>query len=102
MSHAVAVLAASELPEGQGRCVEAEGRAIAVFRTGRGLFAIDDECPHMGARLSEGWLEGESAVCPLHLWQFRLADGVGTTEPGSCVRSYGVEESDGQIWIRLA
>lgn len=102
MAELQAVLTSDELLQGQGTCVEIGGQHIALFRTAEGVFAIDDECPHAGAKLSEGWLEGGAVVCPLHLWQFRLQDGAGTTEPNSSVAAYPVEERDGQIWITLA
>lgn len=102
MSEPQAVLSSDELLEGHGTCVEVAGQHVALFRTAEGVFAIEDECPHAGAKLSEGWLAGGEVVCPLHLWQFKLRDGVGTTEPKSSVASYPVEERDGQIWITLA
>ncbi len=102
MSEPIAVLTSDELLEGHGTCVEAKGQHVALFRTAEGVFAIEDECPHAGAKLSEGWLDGGAVVCPLHLWQFRLQDGVGITEPNSSVATFPCEERDGQIWITLA
>jgi len=105
MARKIPLLDAAQLLPEQGRCVEAEGIPLAVFRTAEGLFAIEDECPHMGASLGEGWVErgeaGPAVVCPQHLWHFRLAEGTGTTAPGSCVRTFAVEENAGKIWITL-
>lgn len=49
---------------------------IALFRTESGAYyALDDECPHEVASLSEGWIEGDEIECPLHSSRFRLRDG---------------------------
>ncbi|RAX48752.1 2Fe-2S ferredoxin [Arthrobacter sp. AQ5-05] len=49
---------------------------IALFRTDSGrYYALDDECPHEVASLSEGWLEDGEIECPLHSSRFRLCDG---------------------------
>ena len=48
---------------------------VAVFPLGRGYTAIDDLCPHAGASLGDGWRDGNVIACPLHGWEFELADG---------------------------
>ena len=42
--------------------------------------AFADECPHRGAPLSLGRLEGEELVCAFHGWRFGL-DGAATCIP---------------------
>ena len=54
----------SDFEEGQGRAVPVDGRMVAVFRTADEWFAIDDLCPHMGASLAEGYVEGKMVTCP--------------------------------------
>src|SRR5690606_8756381 len=48
------------------RCVTVAGRALVVFRDSQGLVVAPNECPHMGAALHEGRVEGERIVCPWH------------------------------------
>jgi nitrite reductase (NADH) small subunit/3-phenylpropionate/trans-cinnamate dioxygenase ferredoxin subunit len=71
----------ADLPEGEGRTVAVGNKLIAVFRTGGQYFAIDDVCPHMGASLSGGYVEGGIVTCPWHAWRFRLADGAWADNP---------------------
>ncbi|MEM1058247.1 MAG: Rieske 2Fe-2S domain-containing protein [Verrucomicrobiota bacterium] len=100
-----AVLGSKRLPPGGTASVNAAGHRIALFRVEGKVYALEDECPHAGAPLSEGWLAGSAqapeVVCPLHLWRFRLADGVGMAPRGCRVRAYPASERDGQIWITL-
>ncbi|MBI2377712.1 MAG: Rieske 2Fe-2S domain-containing protein [Deltaproteobacteria bacterium] len=67
----------SELPIGRPVRVTAEGHAFAVVRTGHEVHVLDDECPHRGASLGQGTLEGGALVCPLHRWSFRISTGRG-------------------------
>ncbi|MBX6312594.1 MAG: nitrite reductase small subunit NirD [Isosphaeraceae bacterium] len=64
-----------EIPEGQGRAFEVNGRVIAVFQEGGKYYAIDDACPHQGAPLSDGILFDKTVICTWHGWRFSLQDG---------------------------
>jgi nitrite reductase (NADH) small subunit len=37
--------------------------------------ALDNWCPHRRGPLGEGWLEGNTVVCPWHAWAFHLDTG---------------------------
>jgi UDP-MurNAc hydroxylase len=54
------------------REVEAN-RERAIVDTGRALYSVHRYCPHQGADVTEGWIEGGSVlVCPRHRWHFDL------------------------------
>ena len=73
----------SQIPPGEGRAFEIEGRRVAVFHTRTGqVFATQAECPHGRGPLTDGLLGGTSLVCPLHEWTFDLA--TGTNLAGGC------------------
>jgi len=64
------------LAEGEGRSVRlGHGRYVLVSRVGGVLRAIDDVCNHGGCKLSDGWREGRSIVCPCHALAFDVGDG---------------------------
>ena len=65
----------SELAEGKGRAVEVEGYRLAVFLHQSQPYVLTDECPHAGAPMAGGWIDGDCVVCPVHAWSFRLTDG---------------------------
>jgi 3-phenylpropionate/trans-cinnamate dioxygenase ferredoxin subunit len=65
----------SELAEGSIKGVVVEGHEILIARAGDLYFAAADRCPHMGAKLSNGSLEGTVITCPRHGSQFDLRDG---------------------------
>lgn len=51
------------------------GRAVAVFRDGTALHAIDAVCAHQGGPLGEGRIVDGCATCPWHGYQYRPGDG---------------------------
>ena len=74
----------SELLDGEGVCVEAGGKKLALFRMGDRCFAIDELCPHRDAPLHEGFCEGLEVQCPWHASRFRILDG--SVEQGPSAR----------------
>ena len=64
-----------EIPEGEGRVFEVDGRMIAVFLADGQYWATDDACPHQGAPLSDGFVDDKAVTCTWHGWRFSLEDG---------------------------
>ena len=89
-----------EFIEGQGRAVPVDGRMVAVFRQGAQWYAIDDLCPHMGASLAEGYVEGTTVTCPWHAWRFCIRDGTWEDNPRTKVDCFEVKIEDGHVLVR--
>lgn len=71
----------AELPAGAMRRVSVGDLDVLLAHTDRGLFAVDDRCPHMAAPLSIGALDGCIVSCPLHEGRFDLASGDAAQMP---------------------
>ena len=70
-----AVAFSGDVAAGAVKTVHYFGQDIVLFRTAVGkLSALDRTCPHLGAHLGAGWVDGECLRCPFHLWAF---DGNG-------------------------
>lgn len=69
--------AIGDLVPDTGRLFRAEGRAIAVFRVGDDVFALDNLCPHWKGPLSEGAVSAArlEVTCPWHRFRFDLRTG---------------------------
>ena len=48
--------------------------AVARLESGR-LVIVEDECPHDGGRISDGFVEGERLVCARHGWELDIVGG---------------------------
>jgi nitrite reductase (NADH) small subunit len=69
----------SQIPPGEGRTFDLDGKLIAVFRTrGGGVFATQAYCPHRGGPLADGLTDEKSVVCPLHDRIYDMGTGIGT------------------------
>lgn len=100
--HAVAPV--GEVPEGEGRVFDVDGRMIAVFLSGGTYYALDDACPHQGAPLSDGDVCEKTVTCTWHGWRFSLEDGLWLDSPKAKTRvaTYPVRVSDGRIEVGVA
>jgi nitrite reductase [NAD(P)H] small subunit len=85
------------------RAIALPGLSVAVFQLAdERLCAIEDRCPHRGARLSSGVVyDGDKVACLDHGWCIRLTDGgVEAPEAGS-VRTFPVKVEDGSVFVRI-
>ena len=76
------------------------GRKIVIGRVKDGYFAVDDMCPHAGASLGFGTLEGNGLVCPLHGWEFDVFSGKCAMF-GAKVASHAVRVVDGMLEVEF-
>lgn len=78
-------------------------RGVFIVRIGSEVYAADDECPHEGCFLSDGYLneEDRTITCTCHWSTFRLVDGASltpdvTTKP---MKLYRVERRGDRVVI---
>ena len=51
------------------------GTSVLVVLAGRTLAAVENECPHLGQRLSDGEVSGRVIRCAAHGYRWDLATG---------------------------
>ncbi len=77
MAKWVRVCRLAEAPKaGHAMEAEAEGVALCLANVNGELGALDNWCPHRRGPLGQGWVEGDSVVCPWHSWTFNVKTGV--------------------------
>jgi 3-phenylpropionate/trans-cinnamate dioxygenase ferredoxin component len=102
MATLITVARTADLAPGQGKLVEVNGKRIALFNVGGRYYALDDVCPHRGAPLSEGELEGTAVVCPWHGAIFDLGTGNIIRPPAAAgVTTYDVRLDGDEIAIAV-
>ena len=103
MSDFKTVARVGDIPPGEGRAYECNGVIVAVFNVGGEYSAIDDCCPHQGAPLSEGHLEGSCVTCPWHAWRFDVKDGRWLDNPTSRLRveTFEVRVVENEIQVKV-
>ena len=93
------VAATEEIAPGAGKLVEIHGREIAVFHFGGAFFATSDMCPHRGASLVDGFLDGGKIFCPWHCFDFSLASGECEMVPSQRIQTYPTKVEEGEVYV---
>jgi nitrite reductase/ring-hydroxylating ferredoxin subunit/putative sterol carrier protein len=66
-----AVAFSTDVAPGSTRTVHSFGRDLLLFRGADGTLGVfDPTCPHLGAHLGDGVVEGGALVCPFHGWRW--------------------------------
>jgi len=81
--------------------LSADGLDLVVVRTEGGLRAYQGRCPHQGALLGEGEMDGNVLVCRNHRWRFDGATGARLGAPG-CLVSCPVEQRGTELWADVS
>ena len=97
-----AVCAIDALAEGGIETIDADGLNILVCKSGGDVFAIENRCSHQDTPLAGGRVRRGFIACPLHGVMFDLRTGAPRGELTKVpVRTFPVEEQDGQIVVRV-
>lgn len=93
----------TEIPPGSFRVCDVDGRKITVFNVDGEFHAVDDRCPHRGASLGAGSVDGSVVTCPLHEWQFDVTTGHRVGRPGSAALTrYPVSREGDALFVEAA
>lgn len=102
-------LPSTELRKGDKRELDFLGEDLLLYRSESGkVYCVQAYCPHMGANLKEGRIEGEDLRCAFHGWKHSGAGRCVSTAcssekvPAASVprrKSHLVAEKFGMIWI---
>lgn len=99
MANFVRVATTSEIPAGQGKTVEVDGKQIALFNVDGTFYAIDNTCKHRGGPLGEGELDGTNVICPWHGWTYNVTNGECLDEADCHVDTYDVRIEGADVLI---
>jgi len=100
MGEFVPVAHKDEIAPGELLRVEVDGRLICLANVNGTIYAVDDDCPHIGGALSDGELDGCVLTCPVHLARFDVRDGRVLRGPArEDVPRYDVSVEDGVILV---
>lgn len=91
----------SDLPADQGHLVEVDGEAIALFRVGDEVLAVENGCPHRGGPLAFGDLRAGTVYCPLHAWGFDVRTGRCDEFPEASLRTFAVHVEGDEVQVEV-
>ena len=90
----------TDLEEAVPRCIEVEGKKLAVVLLNEKIYALDDTCSHEDVSLSEG--EVDIDECALECWKhgslFSLKTGEALSLPATkSIKTYEVHIIDNDV-----
>jgi 3-phenylpropionate/trans-cinnamate dioxygenase ferredoxin component len=100
----IAVCPSAELPPGEMRLVEHDGRKIGVFNCDGTLYAIEDRCSHDNGPLAEGEFDPAACTveCPRHGSLFDLSTGRPKTLPAfQPVQTFPIAVEDDTVTLEV-
>ena len=72
------------------------------MKSEKGIYAVDDKCPHNGASLSMGICnEDNEIVCPLHRYSFDLRTGRATSGGAFALTLYPIEIRNNGVYVGI-
>jgi len=92
---------ASALRDSGPYAVSVGGVDLILLRTKGQPRVYQGRCPHQGALLGEGELDGHALVCRNHRWRFDAETGKRLDGP-QCLIACPVVEQDGELLVDLA
>jgi nitrite reductase/ring-hydroxylating ferredoxin subunit len=101
MAEFVRVASASDIPVGQGRMFELNGKHVAVFNVDGQFHAIDNVCLHQGGPLAEGELDGCVVTCPWHGWTYDVTSGQSPDDPDTRVQRFDVKIEGSDVLVAV-
>lgn len=97
----MALAMGSDVAEGGTLGLQVGDAQVLLCRVGGVVHAVNGVCPHRGAFLAQGTLEGSEIVCPWHAWRFDVTTGDGVTNEMSRLQVLPARESDGRVMVDL-
>ena len=104
MTTFIAVAREDDVPAGEVRIVDANGKSLCLGHCADGSWgAIDNVCTHDGGVLGEGELDDCQVECPRHGARFELLTGRVTSLPAVFpVNAYPVRVVDGRVEVDVS
>lgn len=102
MAEFVRVASTSDIPKGEGRMFDVQGRQVAVFNVGGQFHAIDNVCEHQGGPLAEGEVDGCIVTCPWHGWTYDVTSGVSPDDPDTRVQRFDLKIEGSDVFVAVS
>ncbi len=81
--------------------LEVNGRELALYNVDGQLYCTSNICPHQGAPLAEGMIEGKNIVCPWHAWVFDVTTGQSPVNPRAKIPCVQVKVEGNDVFVNM-
>ena len=95
------VTTVSAIAAGSAKAFTIAGQRIALFNIDGKFHAIDDTCPHAGAPLADGRINGCLVTCPWHAIRFDVTTGCMPGQAEKSVATFPVFITGDQVEVEV-
>jgi nitrite reductase (NADH) small subunit len=81
---------------------EAEGFGICLANVRGELSALDNHCPHREGPLGQGWIDGDTVICPWHSWAFHAKTGLSEYPADERVKVFPVRIEGNDVQVEIS
>jgi len=92
----------ADLVTDQPAAAQADGLDLVLVRRGDGVHVFEGRCPHRGALLADGRVEGPNLICGVHGWDYRLDTGISAYNPAERIHRFAALVVDGEVLVDKA
>ena len=97
----VEICDADQLWDGEMECFRAGNTTILLLKINGQFHAYQGHCPHQGAALAEGELEGGLLTCTAHRWQFDATNGQGVNPKSARLKCFPVHVIERKVLVEV-
>lgn len=72
---------------------------LVIVRFDGAVSVLYGRCLHRGALMADGRVEGDTLVCGLHDWDYRLDSGVSAYNNAEALQKFNAWVDDGLVWV---
>ena|SRR5690554_1896322 len=101
MSKWVSVLKKDGLQPGTMVNIKLDGKNILIANIKDHVYAMLNDCPHLGCLLHRGSLQEYKLTCPCHDWIFDIRNGEFLAAPEIKIPTFPVKVENGEILVNL-
>ena len=82
--------------------VQVDGKTLCIGRFQDQLYGFSGSCPHAGAPMSDGYIDGACrVVCPVHSIKFDMKNGRDANGDGYKLKTYPVEVREDGVYLGI-
>jgi nitrite reductase/ring-hydroxylating ferredoxin subunit len=74
-------------------------RPVVLALVGSEVHAVEGTCPHAGGPLAEGFLDGTTLTCPMHVGSFDIVTGSCHVNPEDRIGILRVQVVGGVVYV---
>jgi methylamine---glutamate N-methyltransferase subunit C len=91
-----------DLAEDVPAAAEADGIDLVLVRRRGQVHVFEGRCPHRGALLADGRVDGPNLICGVHGWDYRLDTGVSAYNPAERIYKFRARLDGGEVLVDKA